>query len=266
MATVLRPLQVTRINPVDSRVAVTSQLAQGAAFVLLLTVAGVKPGLQTEWPNPRGPQIPVSNTGFVQPTNLALLTAPVAAPFSGRADPVPPAPGRAHVGFTQAAQTQLIGQDKLFAGPGQVPAFDWQVPRGYQHPVSLRTHLNPLNLLAGLDQFFGAPGQPPANLDWPVPKGRPHPIDARTWLQSQSLPANVIPVNPPPGAPVMPNPQTRAFNVATFAPVTTNFLPLQVGVIWTPVTSPSGIWTATAGSTSTWTPVSAASGSWTASS
>jgi hypothetical protein len=66
--------------------------------------------------------------------------------------------------------------------------YDWPNPRGYLANITLRTWTNSTTIsLIGKDTFFGAPGQPPANLDWPVPKGRVPAIDLRTWIQSLKL-------------------------------------------------------------------------------
>lgn len=113
-------------------------------------------------------------------------------------------------------KVNLAGQDKLFGAAGQVPDFDWPNPRGPQRSIdlltwvkgfqlqftipfhqidwpnprgplqgsiSLRTWIDPLKLnLRSQDSFFGAAGQPPANLDWPNPRGYVPSIALRTWL------------------------------------------------------------------------------------
>lgn len=78
------------------------------------------------------------------------------------------------------AQTQLIGQDRIYDGPGQVPNYNLpNPPRGYPYPLDLRTAINTYRLLVGQDSIYGGPGQVP-NYEWPVPKGRPYPLDLRT--------------------------------------------------------------------------------------
>lgn len=63
----------------------------------------------------------------------------------------------------------------------------WPNPLGAVQNYDLRTFLNSLELtLIGQDQFFGAPGQAPANMDWPVPKGPKGSIDLGTWAQNLS--------------------------------------------------------------------------------
>src|SRR6202035_275849 len=52
--------------------------------------------------------------------------------------------------------------------------------------VGLLTWTNPLNLNLQ-DNFFGSPGQPPANLDWPNPRGYVPASDLRTWVQSRVI-------------------------------------------------------------------------------
>lgn len=61
-----------------------------------------------------------------------------------------------------------------------------------------------LEFLAGLDVFFGLPGQPPANLDWPGPRRAEHPTSARSWLfGTDQIPGNisVTPTNIDPRSP-----------------------------------------------------------------
>src|SRR5258707_6917760 len=70
---------------------------------------------------------------------------------------------------------------------------DWPNPRGPVSAIALRTWVDPVKLaLIGQDTFFGAPGQPPANLDWPNPRGPVPAIELRTWPQGFSN------VRPPP--------------------------------------------------------------------
>lgn len=82
----------------------------------------------------------------------------------------------------------LRSQDKFFGPAGLGPQYDYPNPRGYIPAISLRTHLHPVQLnLLGKDQFFGAAGQPPANLDWPVPKGYQFPISNRGFTWSTNI-------------------------------------------------------------------------------
>lgn len=55
-------------------------------------------------------------------------------------------------------------------------SFDWPNPRSLRQPVDNRGFINAVELqLIGLDQFFGAPGQPPT-YDWPNPRPRFQPV------------------------------------------------------------------------------------------
>lgn len=128
--------------------------------------------------------------------------------------PIYPQPLRT---WTANTQTQLIGKDIQFGAAGQFKAYDWPLPRSgtqgktwtyslnqstlapvvanplpfnqydwatprtipYQN--SLRTALDWFTF-NDQDTFFGATGQPPANMDWPLP--RTAPASDRTWLQA----------------------------------------------------------------------------------
>src|SRR5260221_9156000 len=71
--------------------------------------------------------------------------------------------------WMESVRLQLLGKDQFFGVPGVGPTYDWPNPRGYPFPIELRTWLQQLYRYAGFDAFFGAPGQPPANLDQPNP-------------------------------------------------------------------------------------------------
>ena len=149
--------------------------------------------------------------------------AAAASPFFGLAlyDPRRQAVVTENRGFLNPAEIQLIGKDKFFGAAGEPPRNydwpnpvlrrddvnrrgwfvnlllstlytvivpfaqrDWPNPWGRLFPSSLRTHTDPVKLeLAGQDQFFGLPGQPPANQDQPNPTRAKSPaVDLKTWL------------------------------------------------------------------------------------
>lgn len=89
--------------------------------------------------------------------------------------------------FTDAVRLNLLGQDSFFSGPGSGPDYDYPNPSlGKPYPTSLRTFLASLN--PAQDTFFGAAGQPPANLDWPLPNpGKPYPQILRTFTDPLKL-------------------------------------------------------------------------------
>lgn len=97
----------------------------------------------------------------------------VATPFIARADrrnPITkPFPSDLR-GFTQGLNLGLRG---AVAVASARQGYDWPNPISRPHPISLRTHLNPVPLnLLGKDQFFSVAGQPPT-YTWTVPRGRP---------------------------------------------------------------------------------------------
>jgi hypothetical protein len=83
-------------------------------------------------------------------------------------------PGRA-AGAVDARTLQdgplpiLLGQDRLYADPGEVASYEWPNPRGLPRAVELRTLLaTPLPELFGQDLFYGSGGQTPTP-DMPLP-------------------------------------------------------------------------------------------------
>ena len=70
----------------------------------------------------------------------------------------------------------LLGQDRLYGEPGQVPGYAWSVPAGQAPHRGNRTHLDSrvVTTLLGQDQVYGAAGQAPV-YEWVVPRGAaPH--------------------------------------------------------------------------------------------
>lgn len=174
-------------------------------------------GPDYDWPNPRGRPFPKDLLGFLSSTNVPLLS--VAVPFS---QDVWPNPMRPYVPvewrFLNLHATTLslnapapdrFARPPLFGGivvrlrsnesgtwfvnllattlaPIATAPFnqtDWANPRGKPFSIDLRGFIDPFNPnLVGQDTFFGAAGQPPANLDWPNPRGKPYPSDLRTFL------------------------------------------------------------------------------------
>lgn len=148
--------------------------------------------------------------------------------------------------FLNAMESQLIGKDQMFGAPGQVPQYEFPNPQiarrlydnqaqmvanllettlGIVFPnpfvqtewpnpliagrsIALRTFVEPTKLnLLGQDQFFGAPGQPPANYDQPNPRGYTYPVVCRVFVGplNNALLASVGPV--PFAQTEWPNPQ-----------------------------------------------------------
>lgn len=71
-------------------------------------------------------------------------------------------------------QTRLLGQDKIYGAPGQVPDYDWPNPRGPRRSVDLLTWVQ-----SGL--ALNAPIMPGQNYDWPNPRGPRRSVDLLTW-------------------------------------------------------------------------------------
>lgn len=78
--------------------------------------------------------------------------------------------------------TTLKDKDRVFAGAGQTKTYDYPNPMGKAFPSDLRTFVDPSEYWLLKDTFFGAAGQPPANLDWPVPQAKPAARDLRTHV------------------------------------------------------------------------------------
>jgi hypothetical protein len=176
-----------------------------------------------DWPDPRGPTSAIDLRTWQQNLLQTTLSAAPQAPFSLSSWPTPLATRYAGVTFLNSFILSLIGQDQFFGVPGQGPmSLDWPLPRGPMPAIDLKTWLlnlqqstlsalqppfglsdwpnpnrpvsspggwlDPLKLnLLGQDQFFGSPGQGPANLDWPVPRGFIPAISLRNWTDPIKL-------------------------------------------------------------------------------
>jgi len=190
-----------------------------------------------DWPNPRGAVAAIELRTFaagIAEVNLPAIIYPATFGLFDWPNPRGAVPGIALRTFIDPVRTWLIGRDQFFGAPGQAPAdldwpnprgaipaiglrtwspvflpllsfvppvpfvlTDWPNPRGAVAAIALRTWTDPLRpLLLGRDQFFGAPGQPPAILDWPNPRGPVGAIDLRTFLQGCNpvRPSLIVPV------------------------------------------------------------------------
>lgn len=77
----------------------------------------------------------------------------------------------------------LFSKDKIYGEDGQVPLYEWVVPKSEIPAIDLRTYIDrPDRTLEGQDIIYSDPGQVPV-YDWVVPKGYPHPISLRTYLE-----------------------------------------------------------------------------------
>lgn len=145
MATIFRSPIITRREPARG---IVEQFPPNLLLTTLKSKDAFPPGKLYDFPNPRG---------YVPAILLRTHLDPLKLP--------------------------LLGKDKFFGAPGQVPNYDWQNPRGYIPAISLRTHTDPLKLLLrGKDNF------PPGKLyDWPNPRGPLFPSDLRTYLNPVEL-------------------------------------------------------------------------------
>lgn len=152
--------------------------ADGLEFWLLVTASA--PFVPSDWPNPRVAVQPSSGR-----THLDWM--PFWTPFAQTDWPTPRLRPFALENRTAADATEfwlLVNAASPFAQT------EWPNPRGVRG-IDLRSWSASLSLL-GKDQFFGAPGQPPA-YDWPNPRRAGVAIDNYTeadgteyWLLTSS--------------------------------------------------------------------------------
>jgi len=121
-----------------------------------------------DWPVPKG-YVPSILRQW--DNNLLQTTLAAFAPFGLSDWPVPRGsiPSIGLRTWTDPLKLNLQGQDSFFGDAGQVPTYDWQNPRGRDHPSSLR-HWDAGNLLNTLFSFVEQ--QPFSLSDWPNPRGR----------------------------------------------------------------------------------------------
>jgi hypothetical protein len=130
---------------------------------------------------------------------LGFLPLPLAA---GAADTLPP--GKAAVSDPESSwyargsidSLSVVGLSLALVAVAATPFVSpsWSNPPDQISPVSNRGFVaSVLPLLYGQDVFFGAPGQPPANMDWPVPYG-PRLVFARGLSEPLKLP--LLPIFP----------------------------------------------------------------------
>lgn len=110
------------------------EYGQGSAFPLELrgrdqvySAAGEVPAY--DWPNPRAPQR-LRDYSWLQslPLHIYFPSLPPGQ-STGSTERPPRGPQRLpDYTFTAAVRLQLIGQDRMYGAPGQVPAYDWQLP------------------------------------------------------------------------------------------------------------------------------------------
>lgn len=113
-----------------------------------------------------------------------LLPGVIESPdFFHRAWPQPriPASNRTHL----HRGVFYEGFDTIYADPGQVPVYDWIVPKGRKRPIEHRTWIDGglQDVLLGQDTIYGAAGEAPV-YDWPVPRGYPVPWEHKTYIDS----------------------------------------------------------------------------------
>lgn len=142
-----------------------------------------QPPANLDWPNPRVRQFPIDGRTWVG--NLLESTLGIISfPFKllDWPNPLRRLFPLEGLTFLNAVETQLIGQDQFFGAPGQPPAYDWPNPRGRAFPVDARSWLGNL-----LQSTLGALAAPFALLDWPNPRGYPFLSTLRTWVEGVKL-------------------------------------------------------------------------------
>jgi hypothetical protein len=131
------------------------------------------PFQQHDWPNPQQPKRPAQAD-----CQTSLLVGPLAIPFHQTDWPLPQVPRQSQEnrGFLRAANTQLIGQDRIYGAPGETRTYDYPNPQTARQPQENKGFIGqPLLRFVGLDSFFGAPGQAPV-YDYPNPLRPRYPI------------------------------------------------------------------------------------------
>ena len=88
---------------------------------------GAAPFVQTDWPVPRGAAGLLALRSHIDPSRpwLAPLMPMLAFDYPNPRPAALPIALRTH---TDATRLQLIGKDRMFGAPGEVPAYDWQLP------------------------------------------------------------------------------------------------------------------------------------------
>lgn len=135
----------------------------------LLIGADQLPENQYDWPVPKGPARSSALVTWINPG----LGPVVVRPQINYDWPVPRGAARSIDTLTWA-QPGLSLQTVVVVYPVGFGQFDWPVPKGPTASISLRTHIHPLNLLAGKDTFTAAGN----DFDWPNPRG---------WVRSFDL-------------------------------------------------------------------------------
>jgi hypothetical protein len=160
---------------------------QGQHVVSLLALAVGAPFFQADWPLARGSD--ARRIDLYAQISLVLRGQIVPAPFAQQDWPNP----RSYP-FVLRSWVQNLVESTLPAPVGS-PFFqhDWPNPR----PNALgRAWERSFTLsLIGLDQFFGAPGQPPAYA-WPLPRTVGPSVDLRNWSQSHFQGVPVVTATP----------------------------------------------------------------------
>lgn len=179
------------------------QIQQPAqALNRLPLLLSVRPFNQSEWPVPRGAVPSIELRTFINPMEMQLIGQDTFYGPPGYAPDFDWPNPRGRGMPTSVQRMELSNLLLSTLAPLPPPPFyqsDWPVPPGPRASIQLRTWTDTLRQqLIGKDVFFGAPGQPPANLDWPVPKGRPHPISLLQWQQQHLLSGVLNPVGPAP--------------------------------------------------------------------
>jgi|GEM_PF-5496239 hypothetical protein len=174
-------------------------IEDGTGVLLLEGTDATPPIIPPVFPNPVQGKSVVQ--GFVSANLLAigLLTQDAIFREPTYAPRTPPKPVQVQV-VPNLLTTTLAAQAAPFKQtnwPNPTKAVENR--QGWTEPLKLP--------LYGKDQFFGAPGQPPANTDWPVPRGAQQPQTSQPQnLQQTTLAKPFVPVawvNPVPRAAVL---------------------------------------------------------------
>lgn len=88
--------------------------------------------------------------------------------------------------------TTLVGQDRLYGAPGEVPVYTWVVPpKKWAHPELTNWVHDLLPNLIGQDQVYGGPGHVPT-YDWQNPRGYRRPVFIEEYVPLLQMLLGVI--------------------------------------------------------------------------
>jgi len=138
-----------------------------------------------DWPLPKLPLRSIDLRTWL----LTFVPTTPQDPPKPRDWPVPLTPLRSQElkTFIQQTPLNLLGQDQMYGGPGQVPNYDWSLPKVAQYSVTLRTHIN---------TFIPAQPNVPFNqTDWPLPQRPIISVGFKTWISDFVPPDGQVPFN-----------------------------------------------------------------------